>query len=667
VADIITPKLHLTKPEVGGSDDTWGEKVNGNFDLIDAAVTLNPADKPYVDAQDSLRVLKAGDVMGGFLTLNADPTSNLHAATKHYVDTATPPADWNNITNKPATFPPTLPIAQSGVTNLVTDLTAKAPLASPVFTGNPTAPTPAIADNDTSIATTAFIKAQNYAPIDSPVFTGNAQAPNPPVGDNDASIATTQFVTDMVIAAGSTSPSNANPLMDGVAAPGTSLLYARGDHVHPSDTTKQPLITAGTTAQYWRGDKTFQTLDKAAVGLGNVDNTSDANKPVSTAQAAADNLRVLKAGDTMTGQLIMSYAAPGAGFWFNTPTVAQKYFLGTETGTENFRLFVSPVGQAISVNNTGFVTLIGDPTAALGAVTKQYADKKVLKTGDTMTGQLAMSGAPATINAPQKGHLFGTPAGTAYNGAVQITDANIILYGVGNNWCGFGTDTNGSFWLRAGLSGTPVPQLRVNSSTGQVETSNTPRKMIVYTSGSGTYTPTAGCIAIRVRLAGGGAGGQGGGTTHGAGGAGGTTTLGPYGATGGNSISPGTGSGGQLNLTGGQGPYPTNANLEQTGAMGAVNPFGGGGAGIAFYNAGGAGSPNTGAGGAGGGCDSAVAGAQPGAGGGAGGYCEAIAAPPAANYAYAVGVGGTGGGFGASGKFGGNGGSGVIIIEEFFL
>ncbi|MFZ2587743.1 MAG: hypothetical protein WAZ18_06480 [Alphaproteobacteria bacterium] len=40
--------------------------------------------------------------------------------------------------------------------------TAKAPLASPVFTGDPTGPTPATADNDTSIATTAFVKAQGY-------------------------------------------------------------------------------------------------------------------------------------------------------------------------------------------------------------------------------------------------------------------------------------------------------------------------------------------------------------------------------------------------------------------------------------------------------------------------------------------------------------------------
>jgi len=37
-----------------------------------------------------------------------------------------------------------------------------APLASPAFTGNPTAPTPLSADNDTSIATTAFVKAQGY-------------------------------------------------------------------------------------------------------------------------------------------------------------------------------------------------------------------------------------------------------------------------------------------------------------------------------------------------------------------------------------------------------------------------------------------------------------------------------------------------------------------------
>jgi hypothetical protein len=55
---------------------------------------------------------------------------------------------------------------------------------------------------------------------------------------------------------------------------------------------KENTISSGTTGQYYRGDKTFQTLDKSVVGLGNVDNTSDANKPVSTSTQTALNLKV---------------------------------------------------------------------------------------------------------------------------------------------------------------------------------------------------------------------------------------------------------------------------------------------------------------------------------------------------------------------------------------
>ena len=40
---------------------------------------------------------------------------------------------------------------------------------------------------------------------------------------------------------------------------------------------KQDQITAGTTSQYYRGDKTFQTLDKTAVGLSNVANVDTTN------------------------------------------------------------------------------------------------------------------------------------------------------------------------------------------------------------------------------------------------------------------------------------------------------------------------------------------------------------------------------------------------------
>ena len=59
---------------------------------------------------------------------------------------------------------------------------------------------------------------------------------------------------------------------------------------------KEPLIADGTTSDYWRGDKSWQVLDKTAVGLSNVDNTSDANKPISTATQTALDLKADKTG-----------------------------------------------------------------------------------------------------------------------------------------------------------------------------------------------------------------------------------------------------------------------------------------------------------------------------------------------------------------------------------
>ena len=55
---------------------------------------------------------------------------------------------------------------------------------------------------------------------------------------------------------------------------------------------KENTIPSGNNSQYWRGDKTFQNLNKAAVGLSNVDNTSDAAKPISTATQNALNNKV---------------------------------------------------------------------------------------------------------------------------------------------------------------------------------------------------------------------------------------------------------------------------------------------------------------------------------------------------------------------------------------
>jgi hypothetical protein len=92
----------------------------------------------------------------------------------------------------------------------------------------------------------------------------------------------------------------------------------------------EPTITAGTTAQYYRGDKTFQTLDKTAVGLANVDNTSDANKPVSTATQTALNAKVssditgISGADAVTNMVSLTQAEYDA---IGTPNSSTFYII----------------------------------------------------------------------------------------------------------------------------------------------------------------------------------------------------------------------------------------------------------------------------------------------------------------------------------------------------
>ncbi|HEY5024715.1 MAG TPA: hypothetical protein VII76_07045 [Acidimicrobiales bacterium] len=68
-----------------------------------------------------------------------------------------------------------------------------APLASPAFTGTPTAPTPTAGDSSTKLATTAFV-ATSFAPLASPTLTGTPAAPTAAAGTHTTQLATTAFV-----------------------------------------------------------------------------------------------------------------------------------------------------------------------------------------------------------------------------------------------------------------------------------------------------------------------------------------------------------------------------------------------------------------------------------------------------------------------------------------
>lgn len=77
------------------------------------------------------------------------------------------------------------------------------------------------------------------APLASPAFTGTPTAPTATVDTNSTRIATTAFVLGQA--------ASASPAMDGSAAAGASTRYARADHVHPSDTSRAPLASPAFT------------------------------------------------------------------------------------------------------------------------------------------------------------------------------------------------------------------------------------------------------------------------------------------------------------------------------------------------------------------------------------------------------------------------------------
>ena len=121
--------------------------------------------------------------------------------------------------------------------NIATAVATKADLTSPLFVGSPSrnANPP---DNDSSLQLATCNWVQNElateviainaakAPIASPTFTGVPAAPTAAVNTNTTQVASTAFVLAQA--------ASAIPLIGGAFAVGTSTKYAREDHKHPS-------------------------------------------------------------------------------------------------------------------------------------------------------------------------------------------------------------------------------------------------------------------------------------------------------------------------------------------------------------------------------------------------------------------------------------------------
>lgn len=239
-------------------------------------------------------------------------------------------------------------------------LLLKANLASPTLTGVPSAPTAAAATNTTQIATTAFVRTE---------------------------------VSNLVASA----PTALDTLNELATALGNDASFSTT--ITNSLAGKEPTITAGTTGQYWRGDKSWQTLDKSAVGLSNVENTA-----LSTWTGSA-NLTTLGTvtGGTWNGSSISATYIDSAIARLASPTF---------TGIANFAsINVSGMLDAQEIRES-----VVDVSLSSNVGTLNWTDGNIYYISVSPTGNMTLNvtNVPTDISKMMTINIFVTQGATGY-------------------------------------------------------------------------------------------------------------------------------------------------------------------------------------------------------------------------------------------------------------
>jgi hypothetical protein len=185
-----------------------------------------------------------------------------------------------------------------------------------------------------------------------------------------SSIARTSDVSSAVAALVNSSPASLDTLAELAQALNNDASFATT--VTNSLAAKAPLASPTFTG-------TVGGITKSMVGLGNVDNTSDASKPVSTAQAAADAAVASAAASDATTKANAAQAA----------AVQRANHTGTQTAStiSDFTTAASAAAPVQSVaGRTGAVTIAAADVSGLGSLATQSS-----------VSYASLSGVPSTF------------------------------------------------------------------------------------------------------------------------------------------------------------------------------------------------------------------------------------------------------------------------------
>ena len=172
---------------------------------------------------------------------------------------------------------------------------------------------------------------------------------------------------------GSGQASNSVPIMDGTAAAGSLALWSRGDHVHPTDTSRAPLASPGFT-----GTPTAPTVTPATDNTTKLATTGFVQSAISAVSAGVTNITVqngLSGGGT--GNVTIGISPNGI-LNASLATMAGHTYKGNNTGSTAAPIDVTTaqlmtdLGAAPLASPT-FTGVPAGPTAANGTNTTQLA------------------------------------------------------------------------------------------------------------------------------------------------------------------------------------------------------------------------------------------------------------------------------------------------------
>lgn len=259
------------------------------------------------------------------------------------------------------------------------------------------ATTPATPDNSTNLATTAYVRAQNYAPLSSPTLGGTPTAPTASVGTNTTQIATTAFVNaeisnDAILKTGGTLTGD---LVLFSGAPSAAQSAVPRSYIDSRDWKQS--VRCASTAAFTVVPTGVTILRSSSNGALSIDSVSPSvgDRVLLTAQASGWQngiYQVTDAGSVSTPWILTRPA--DADSWDEIAGSAVSSRSGTSNGDKIF-LCTSDTGGTLGTTSINWqVTFASYINSLIGVAGSGI----VTKSGDTAFARsIAVSGSGLTV------------------------------------------------------------------------------------------------------------------------------------------------------------------------------------------------------------------------------------------------------------------------------